>query len=158
MIEFRSEQEKQYFTDLLCSDGESIDDYSYLFDFREPIEKRVEFNKKRKKILEYLLEVEGTDCILHFENCDLSYGYNVDHIIPLSSNVINKHIHKIPAEKGKKVKTASYGSNDIYNFGITCKKCNNHKMHRFLTKEEMREILDNKERIHGGKHTSIDEL
>ena len=155
---FRDEQEKQFFTELLCSGEKNIDDYSYLFDFREPKDKRSEFNRRRDKILKFLIAAEGMHCILHYGNCDLKSGYNVDHIIPLSTNIINKHIRKIPAEKGKKVKTESYGSNDIYNLGIACQNCNFVKKHRFLTKEEMKALLENKEKIYAGKHIDINDL
>ena len=157
-VNFRDEQEKQFFMELLCSDQDSINDFGYLFDFREPKDKRSEFNRKRSRILAFLIDTEGANCILHFGNCDLKSGYNIDHIIPISTNIINKHVHKMPAEKGKKVKTESYGSNDIYNLRIACQNCNLEKKHRFLTREEMKVILENKEKIYGGEHVDINGL
>ncbi len=57
-------------------------------------------------------------------------------MIPLSSNILNKDIHKVKAEKGKKVVAQSFGSNYKDNLLIACEKCNNHKKHRFIRKNK----------------------
>lgn len=73
-------------------------------------------------------------------------GITIDHIIPLSTNVLNKDLRRMKSEeKGKKVQSESYGSNHYDNLIIACKNCNNHKKHRLLTKDNMCELLTRKQ-------------
>lgn len=74
--------------------------------------------------------------------CDIERGINVDHLIPLSSNKLNKELRQLKALKGKKVLTQSFGSNNLSNLVLACKKCNSYKKHRFLSKAELKRILD----------------
>lgn len=134
--------DEKFFTDLLCKINDSIDKYLVLFDFRDPNIKRKEFNSSRKEILTKLLNERGKKCELSYEGiCDINSGIQIDHMIPLSSNILNKKIRKLKPEKGKKIKTQSFGSNDERNLLITCSKCNGHKKHRFLDKERIKIIL-----------------
>lgn len=131
-----------FFKALLCNENESIDKYSALFDFRDPDIKRKEFNSNRMQILKKLINERGKKCELSYEGiCDLNSDIQIDHMIPLSSNILNKKIRKLKPEKGKKIKTQSFGSNDERNLLITCSKCNGHKKHRFLDKEKMKIII-----------------
>ena len=85
----------------------------------------------------------GEICELNYPNiCDLNSGFNVDHIIPLSSNKLNKEIRNLKPEKGKKVKAQSFGSNHIANLALTCTKCNSYKKHRFIDKVLILSLLN----------------
>lgn len=107
-----------------------VKENSQLFDFRDPKEKRKEFAKLRKKLLPEILKRDNNQCQLHFEGiCDEESGWQVDHVIPLSTNVLNKKLRMKKAELGKKVVTETYGSNHIDNLVLACKKCNGHKKH-----------------------------
>lgn len=84
--------------------------------------------------------------MLELDVCDINSGFCVDHLIPLSSNKLNKELRKQLAEKGKKVKTQSFGSNLIDNLVIACNNCNNYKKHRILESRIIIAVL-NKKRI-----------
>ncbi len=144
-MEFNNESDKLFFKELLCADNENIDKYSALFDFRDPKIKRKEFVLIRNKILDKFIKQKGNFCELNIENiCDLDSGFCIDHIIPLSSNVLNKNIRKIKSEGRKKVITQSLGSNNECNLILSCNRCNNHKKHTILDKDKIRELLANK--------------
>lgn len=114
------------------------------FDFRSPEIKRLEFNKLRNDVFKLLTNKYGLTCRLNFKNiCDDNSGYVVDHLIPLSSNELNKKLRKMIASNSKKkVPSESYGSNDICNLVIACNKCNNHKKHKIMSKRDLRAILE----------------
>ena len=140
-IKFEYAEDELYFKNLLCSEGEYLEKYESLFDFRKPNIKRLEFNKISDKIKEDLIKKYGKICMLNYpNNCDLNTGFNVDHLIPLSSNKLNK-MRGVKSEKGKKVRTQSFGSNNISNLIIACKKCNSHKKHIILEREQIQQIL-----------------
>jgi len=141
-IPFEYETDRKFFSDLLCEEAERVEKYLPLFDFRPPNEKRKEFNRVRDELLGQLVLLYGHVCLLGFEElCDLDSGIAVDHLIPLSSNKLNKEIRRREAEKGRKVVTQSFGSNNIENLIVACCNCNNHKKHRFLDKIHLRAIL-----------------
>jgi 5-methylcytosine-specific restriction endonuclease McrA len=62
-------------------------------------------------------------------------GVEVDHLIPLSSNVLNKKLRKMKGENKKKVPAQSFGSNDLSNFILACSRCNAFKKHRLPSSE-----------------------
>lgn len=130
MIEFEHAEDQEYFENM--------------FDFRIPNIKRKEFNKIRNQRLEKLKHQHGLKCMLNLECCDLESGTAVDHLIPISSNKLNKELRDLKAEKGKKVKTQSFGSNHIDNLIIACSNCNNRKKHRMLDRDKMTSILKEK--------------
>lgn len=135
-----------YFEDMLFLQDLFKIDFSQerfreLLDFRTPEDKRKDFSSIRDKILKQLIESEGDKCQLKYECCDLTSGYNVDHFIPLSSNILNKSLRKIKPEKGKKVKTQSFGSNHPNNLIVSCKNCNSFKKHRFPEQKEVENFL-----------------
>lgn len=104
-----------------------------LFDFRDPKIKRREFNLVRNKIYKILVSKYGEKCQLRLcKDCSREKIFAVDHFIPLSSNELNKKIRKIKAEKGKKVLSQSFGSNNISNLRIACKRCNDFKKHKII--------------------------
>ena len=138
---FKDEEEIKFFQELLETDN--ILNYLYLFDFRDEKIKRKEFTKQYKKIMKYLIEYYGKNCLLKTTpQCNIDDGIHIDHLIPISTNLLNKKIRNIERDFGKKAKTQSFGSNDIRNLIITCKHCNENKKNKFLTKEKYKELID----------------
>ena len=85
-----------------------------------------------------------TQCMLNLDCCDLESGTAIDHLIPISSNILNKELRDLKAKKGKKVKSQSFGSNHIDNLIIACNNCNNRKKHKMLDHRLMMSILKEK--------------
>lgn len=142
IIQFEFEEDRRFFSELLCAEEENIEKYFELFDFRDPSEKRREFNKRRNELLEQLLKLQGRRCLINYDGlCNLWSGITVDHLIPLSSNKLNKEIRRLKPETGQKVETQSFGSNNLKNLIVACRNCNNHKKHRFLDKTRLHTIL-----------------
>jgi hypothetical protein len=135
-------EDKKYFEKLLLIENSvPVDVFPTLFDFRSPIIKRKEFNSLRDSLLSRLIEHYGCKCMLNLDGCNIQSGIAVDHLIPLSSNKLNKEIRNLSAEKGRKVKTQSFGSNHINNLVIACNNCNNSKKHRILSSDKMNQVL-----------------
>mgnify|MGYP002479338051 CR=1 FL=1 len=131
-----------FFEELLCRDGETLANYAHFFDFRPAHVKRAEFNRSRKKLLSYLIKRDGWLCQLGLiDERNLAAGCQVDHLIPLSTNVLNIKIKKTRPAPGRKVASESFGSNDPDNLVIACKFCNGRKKHNFLKTSEMHRIL-----------------
>jgi 5-methylcytosine-specific restriction endonuclease McrA len=138
---FQGTYETQYFTKLLCEGEEELSRFSELFDSRPLKVKRVEFNRLVKAIRLELLRSRGEQCELQIGGvCLGNVDLQVDHLIPLATNVVNK-LNGVKAVNGRKVKSHSYGSNHIANLGLACRACNAHKKHRILSAEETRRIL-----------------
>ena len=145
MIEFENIEDQKYFENMLLHDEfKDINDFKTMFDFRIPDIKRKEFNRIRNKILHTLKNQHGIKCMLKLECCDLESGTAIDHMIPISSNKLNKELRNLKAEKGRKVKTQSFGSNHIDNLIIACNNCNNRKKHRMLNHDIIMYILKEK--------------
>jgi hypothetical protein len=47
---FEHPEDGAFFVQLFCADGESVDGYAFLFDFRDPMIKRREFNSVRPSL------------------------------------------------------------------------------------------------------------
>ncbi|MDX1535967.1 MAG: hypothetical protein R3346_04380 [Candidatus Spechtbacterales bacterium] len=146
-MEFEHTEDREFFIKLLANGDEKefekrFKDY---FDFRDPSTKRKEFNSLRNKILSQLTNEYGSRCQLQLnDNCKLDQGLVVDHLIPLSTNKLNKNLRNLKPEKGKKVKAQSLGSNNLKNLVIACDACNNYKKHKILNKKDIQRILENK--------------
>ncbi|TAK56753.1 hypothetical protein EPO17_03770 [Patescibacteria group bacterium] len=139
---FEFKEDRDFFKRLICQDGESFDRYLQLFDFRSPIVKRKEFNARRRGLLAMLQLKHGRGCMLAYPGtCDDASGFSVDHIIPLSSNVLNKRLRALAPKPGKKVEAQSLGSNHPLNLVLACNNCNGHKKHRLLDWGKLRELL-----------------
>ena len=146
---------REYFRARLCDKGETLKQYRKLFDTsRTPEEKRQEFNAKRKDLLKELMKREGFEseeeckCMLNYPGiCDMTSGITIDHIIPLSSNKLNKEINNAKGTNGKKAETESFGSNNIENLIICCKKCNREKFNAILERDMMKKVLERKARL-----------
>ena len=147
-MKFKYPEYDQFFRDLLCEEGEDLSKYVSLFDFREPpsIKRRELTGQQYERAWEELEKRFGHRCQLQYvEDCEIDNPVAIDHVIPISSNVLNKHLRKSkPLVAGKKVPTESFGSNDISNLALACAKCNSNKKHRFLDRERMRRILKSK--------------
>lgn len=133
-------QDNQFILDLFPKKYRSL--IPAFVDERDPEEKRAEFNRMRDHLFDFLQRTDGLSCQLNLEVCDPSRGFDVDHLIPLSSNVLNKSIRKIRAERGKKVPTQPFGSNNPLNLVLACKACNARKKHNFLSREQLASILE----------------
>src|ERR1044071_5226137 len=135
-MKFKHSEYDQFFSDLLCEEGEDLSKYASLFDLREPpnIKRRELTARKYKQAWNELEKRYGRICQLQYiETCEINNPVAIDHVIPLSSNVLNKKLRKAkPLMSGKKVPTESFGSNDISNLVLACSKCNSNKKHRFL--------------------------
>lgn len=135
MNNFQYKEDYNFFLNKLAK-GDKIlfaKKYLKLFDFRDPSIKRKEFNKIRNNLYKKLVLKFGEKCQLRIHpDCSKEKVFDVDHFIPLSTNKLNKEIRGIKAEKGKKVPSQSFGSNNISNLKIACKKCNSYKKHRLL--------------------------
>lgn len=134
-IAFEYPEDEEFFASLLTGgDIERLNAKFYdCFDFRHPAIKRWEFNKTRKKVLKDLIAKYQGKCQLciHSE-CSIDRKYEPDHIIPLSTNELNKKIRHIDRTSVEKVPAQSFGSNHIKNLTLTCKRCNAFKKHKII--------------------------
>jgi len=133
--DFQYKTDYDFFLDKLADGDNHLFEAKFLkmFDFRNPSIKRKEFNQIRNKVFKELSEKYGEKCQLNLcKDCCKEKSFEVDHFIPLSTNELNKKLRGMKAEKGKKVPSQSFGSNDISNLRIACKKCNAFKKHRII--------------------------
>ncbi len=140
MINFEYPEDQEYFANLLANgDVEKLErDFSDFFDFEHPAIKREKFNKIRKKVLKELLEKYGNVCQLKIHpDCSKVEKFEVDHIIPLSSNELNKKLRGMTRFSSEKVERQSFGSNHIKNMVLACKRCNAFKKHKFINIENI---------------------
>jgi len=97
-------EDRGFFEKLLCDNNNTIETCGSLFDFRSANIKRREFNLLRKGLRANLLQTYGATCFLNYQDiCDIKSGIVVDHLIPLSTNQLNKALRKLKSAKGKKV-------------------------------------------------------
>lgn len=117
--------------------------FNTLFDDTDSLEKRKQYNIIKKQVYKELMDDQKGDCYLNIDGiCNISSGYQIDHIIPLTTNILNKKLRNMKSEdRSKKVPSESYGSNHINNLILTCKSCNQHKKHRLLNKKEYQDIF-----------------
>ena len=141
-MNFEHPEDQAYFEKILLKNSnDSIENYAVLFDFRPNGEKRKQFSKIRNQIFEQLKELEGEECQLRYECCNPDSGFAVDHVIPLTTNVLNKKLRNLKPKPGKKVTSQHFGSNNIQNLVLACNACNNHKKHNFLEGEQLQRVL-----------------
>ncbi|MEQ1733557.1 MAG: hypothetical protein ABL940_07785 [Bacteroidia bacterium] len=101
-MDFKYDVDKLFFADLFSCEVNELNKYSSFFDFRNPQLKRKEFNSSRNGLYSTLVKQHGELCMLNLgTNCDIKSGFAIDHIIPLSSNVLNKRrgIVALPNQK-----------------------------------------------------------
>ncbi len=141
---FECPEDQDFFAQLLCSGNtDRLKKFRDYFDFRSPNLKREEFNLMRKSLFNRLVSRDGVRCRLNIHpDCTKTEGdFAVDHVIPLSSNELNKSLRKIKRSGSKKVPTQSWGSNYIGNLVLACPCCNNFKKHKFLEAKTLQRIL-----------------
>ena len=142
MVSFENPEDQEFFKALLCEPGDQLAAYEHLFDLRPLKTKRAEFNGRMKALKAAMIERFGEVCQLRLvPECDAAGGLAVDHVIPLSSNKLNKELRHLAADEGRKVVSQNFGSNDHRNLVLACKRCNGYKKHRFLSREELRRVL-----------------
>lgn len=137
---FLYEEDAAYFENLLQEFGGLVQHHE-LFDFRDPKSKRAEFNKIRSQVFQELIATFGSICQLKCHADCTNTGEVVDHLIPLSSNVLNKQLRGLCASDGKKAPTQSFGSNHPNNFVLSCKRCNSYKMNKMPTLETLKQVF-----------------
>jgi 5-methylcytosine-specific restriction endonuclease McrA len=132
---FQYKADYDFFLDKLAEGDVSLFENKFLkmFDFRNPGVKRKEFNLIRNKVFKELSEKYGEKCQLNLcKDCCKEKLFDIDHFIPLSTNELNKKLRSMKGKNGKKVPSQSFGSNDISNLRIACKRCNTFKKHRII--------------------------
>jgi len=143
-VDFEYPEDEQFFDKLLESLGGLANNYK-LFDFRDLDIKRKEYRKIRNKVFKKLIATYGNVCQLQCHEDCTGTANEIDHLIPLSSNVLNKKLRTIMGKSGKKTPTQSFGSNNESNFVLACKRCNAAKKVKLLTKDMLQNIHDAKE-------------
>jgi 5-methylcytosine-specific restriction endonuclease McrA len=144
-LPFQFATDGAYFSELLCQADETLAHYATLFDFRSPATKRAEFNHIKVHLTQQFQQHYGPICQLRYTPlCDSSYGLVLDHIIPLSTNVLNKKLRALTPQAGKKVVSQTFGSNHPDNLALACVGCNSHKKHKLLKREELQSIFARK--------------
>lgn len=145
-MKFEYKEDEMFFRSMF---GKPFSKYKSLFDFRLPSLKRDEYMQERNNLLIQLQKRDKGVCQLRLNNrCTVDKEITIDHIIPLSSNILNKQIRHIVRTTYKKVPSQSFGSNHIYNLILACANCNKHKKHRFLDKEKMSVLITNNFKYH----------
>ena len=129
-IDFEFLEDRLFFETLFIEVG-PLDSWAHLFDFTHQDLKRAIFNKLRNQVFSKLIAIPKPICHLAYPEICTVRQEVIDHIIPLSTNILNKR-RGVRAKPGKKVKNQSMGSNHPHNFALACAQCNNHKKHRFL--------------------------
>jgi len=127
-IDYEYPEDEQFFVSLLGEDALISD----IFDFRDAKFKRREFAKVRQHIMREFFAAGRIKCELRLLDSCNDNDLVLDHIVPLSSNELNKRIRKLPPPRGKKIQRQSFGSNHPGNLLVACTKCNGHKKHRFI--------------------------
>jgi len=144
MNTFEYPEDREYFANLLCDgDCNRLDkEFVDFFDFRHPAIKRWEFDKVRKKILQGLIEKYDGKCQLRIHaDCNSDGGLEPDHIIPLSTNELNKKLRNMERTSSEKILAQSFGSNHLNNLTLACKRCNAFKKHKLLDKDIILRLL-----------------
>ena len=134
MLNFEYLEDREFFANLLADgDIEKLESvFADYFDFEHPAIKREAYNKIRKQVLAELIEKYGEVCQLQLHpDCNVAEGLQVDHIIPLSSNELNKQLRHMERTGSEKVVRQSFGSNHRKNLTLACKRCNAYKKHKF---------------------------
>ena len=134
---FEHQEDRDFFLDFLRSSGisDTKEKIGVYFDFRDPKIKRSEFNAVRSEVFEQLSARDGLICQLRLvPDCSLTKVFEVDHFIPLSTNQLNKKLRGMKGTRKSKVPAQSFGSNNIENLLLACKRCNSYKKHRLFSR------------------------
>lgn len=134
-MQFEYPEDREFFAQLLTSGDEKKleEEFADYFDFRHPAIKRWEFNKTKKEALDALAQKHDGKCQLRIHpDCSKDGKFEPDHIIPLSTNELNKKLRRLTRTAKEKVIAQSFGSNDLKNLTLACKRCNALKKHRII--------------------------
>lgn len=134
-MQFEYPEDRKFFANLLTGGDEKRleTEFADYFDFRHPAIKRWEFNKVRKKLLNELSLKYERRCQLRIHpDCSKDGKFEPDHIIPLSTNELNKKLRLFVRTSNEKVTAQSFGSNHTKNLTLSCKRCNSFKKHRII--------------------------
>ena len=134
-MNFEYPEDREFFANLLAGGDEKKleTEFSDYFDFRHPAIKRWEFNKTKKKLLVELIQKHDEKCQLRIHpDCGKEMVWEPDHIIPLSTNELNKKLRHLVRISNEKVSAQSFGSNHQKNLTLSCKRCNSFKKHRII--------------------------
>lgn len=138
-MKFEFPEDRKYFESLFGVSN--IDQCSDFFDFRDPKVKRKEFSLIRKKVFANLIEKHGFVCQLSCHEDCLQKPTQVDHLIPLATNQLNKKSRRLNALPRKKVVAQSFGSNNPINLILACSRCNAFKKHKLPDKDMISRII-----------------
>ena len=106
-------------------------EFAHLFDFRPPAVKKQEFRGIRDRMLSQLVARYEAVCQLQLHpDCSREKIWQLDHLVPLSTNELNKRLRALPRIGNAKVASQSFGSNHADNLILTCKRCNAFKKSR----------------------------
>jgi len=143
-MKFEYPEDREFFANLLSGgDVKKLEEkFSDLFDFNHPAIKRWEFNKiKKKRLAELILKYDGKCQLRIHPECSKDGKFEPDHIIPLSTNELNKKLRHLARTSSEKVPAQSFGSNHPKNLILACKRCNAFKKHKFLGEERIQKII-----------------
>lgn len=132
---FQYPEDRDFFVSFLVDgdEGKFESEYKDYFDFRDPKIKRADFDKLRPELFRELVGRNGLKCQLKIHSdCSKIARFEVEHVIPLSTNELNKKLRHIKRTSWQKVESQSFGSNNIKNLVIACSRCNAYKKHRFI--------------------------
>ena len=156
-MNFNFGEDEEFFRELLCDEGEDLSRYDCLFDARPKDLKLREYRQIRAKAKKHLEKIYGKVCQLRLSpECEgASESLEVDHLIPLQTNLRNKARGVAPLP-GHKVAGVSYGSNHLCNLSLACRHCNRvMKRWHFLSREQIKRILAVKNFPDGCANTNI---
>ena len=134
-MNFEYPEDREFFASFLAGgdDKKLEEEFSDYFDFRDPEIKRAEFDKIRNNVFQELVKRYGKKCQLRINfDCSKEKVWEVDHIIPLSTNELNKKLRQMIRASSEKVAAQSFGSNHPRNLMLACKRCNAYKKHRII--------------------------
>ncbi|HWO07346.1 MAG TPA: HNH endonuclease signature motif containing protein [Candidatus Paceibacterota bacterium] len=142
-MQFEYPEDREFFANLLTDgDQKKLSKFKDYFDFRSPKVKREEYNLMRDALFQKIIKRDGYVCRLTISpRCLRDRELQIDHVIPLSTNIINKTTRRMKALPGKKVAAQSFGSNYLGNLIFACRECNREKWHRFLDRETLQRVL-----------------
>jgi len=111
------------------------------------LEKCRDFERIRSERFAQLSRQFGARCLLQFApDCDPAGGLVVDHLIPISSNKLNKRLRAASARRDasgllRKAPPQSFGSNHPRNCVLACHNCNSLKQNGFLDPVTYRRVI-----------------
>jgi len=143
-MSFEYKEDKKYFVDLIAGGDELLfnEKFTHLFDFRDSKIKRDEFNRLIKQLKPQILKRDKICRLKLNDGCLIDERFEIDHVIPLLTNKLNKELRNMKPEPNCKVVSQSFGLNHIDNLVLACHNCNGFKKHKLLRKEDIMRIIN----------------